>query len=289
MPELIIIIGAARSGTKLLRDILSASPEIAAVPYDVNYIWRYDNEWRADDQIPVEAFSERNKQYIEKSLMDLARKAQHGEYRYLVEKTVSNVFRVPYIHKLFPEARFIHLVRDGRDVAESAARMWSAPVNLRYLLSKARYFPLRNFRYAAWYLKNALRSDSKGRSGARMWGPRYPGIEKDARGLTSLELASKQWSESVKAAMAGLAQIPQDRWITIKYEELVRLNDSLKLVLEHIGVTDAQNIWKEYRENIRTDRVGVWRSLPQEQKQIICSIQASELSSLAYTVEAMNL
>jgi hypothetical protein len=37
-------------------------------------------------------------------------------HRYLVEKTPAHVFGMPLIAEVFPEARFIHVLRDGRDV-----------------------------------------------------------------------------------------------------------------------------------------------------------------------------
>ena len=37
----IILIGAARSGTKFLRDVLASAVGVKSVPYDVNYIWRH--------------------------------------------------------------------------------------------------------------------------------------------------------------------------------------------------------------------------------------------------------
>jgi len=43
---------------------------------------------------------------------------RHGKSRY-AEKTPMNVIHIPYLSRVFPEARFIHLVRDGRDVALS--------------------------------------------------------------------------------------------------------------------------------------------------------------------------
>jgi Sulfotransferase family len=42
------------------------------------------------------------------------------------EKTPDYVRRIPELHRLFPEARFVHLIRDGRDVALSALE-WARP------------------------------------------------------------------------------------------------------------------------------------------------------------------
>jgi len=39
--------------------------------------------------------------------------------RYLVEKTPTNVFEVPRIHEIYPRAKLLAIVRDGRDVVVS--------------------------------------------------------------------------------------------------------------------------------------------------------------------------
>ena len=45
------------------------------------------------------------------------------------ECTPANVFHLPQIHSAFPKARFVHMVRDGRDVALSLARQkWISPL-----------------------------------------------------------------------------------------------------------------------------------------------------------------
>ena len=43
---------------------------------------------------------------------------RHGKTRY-AEKTPMNVMHIPFLARAFPEARFIHMIRDGRDVALS--------------------------------------------------------------------------------------------------------------------------------------------------------------------------
>lgn len=111
----IFLIGAARSGTKLLRDMLGRHPELDAIPYDINYLWRLGHEDLKHDELP--------------DITDRARKAinrhlQQAGADFVVEKTVSNCFRVAPVARAFPEARFIFLVRDGYDVTESAVRQW---------------------------------------------------------------------------------------------------------------------------------------------------------------------
>src|SRR2546430_7511188 len=50
----VIVIGAARSGTKLLRDCLGTADEFAVVPYDINYLWRLGNEQFPNDELTPE-------------------------------------------------------------------------------------------------------------------------------------------------------------------------------------------------------------------------------------------
>jgi hypothetical protein len=63
--------------------------------------------------------------------------AQRGKRRY-GDKTQSNIHHLPLLAELFPEARFVHAVRDGRDVAlahtdgtkiEQVAVSWKRRVN----------------------------------------------------------------------------------------------------------------------------------------------------------------
>jgi hypothetical protein len=46
-----------------------------------------------------------------------------------VETTPYNIEAAPILHRLFPEMKMVHTVRDGRDVAASVVRMWWGPEN----------------------------------------------------------------------------------------------------------------------------------------------------------------
>ena len=57
----------------------------------------------------------------------LIRHQERSGKSFLVEKTPAHAFAVPQIARLFPDARFVYLLRDGRDVVTSiihAARSW---------------------------------------------------------------------------------------------------------------------------------------------------------------------
>ncbi len=52
--------------------------------------------------------------------------ARHGKTRF-GDKTPGHIFWIPEIAALLPEAFFIHVIRDGRDVAASMRHMWFGP------------------------------------------------------------------------------------------------------------------------------------------------------------------
>ena len=50
----IIILGAARSGTKMLRKALASHPDLHAIPYDINYVWKYGSYQLPHDELRPE-------------------------------------------------------------------------------------------------------------------------------------------------------------------------------------------------------------------------------------------
>ena len=218
-PQPVILIGAARSGTKLLRDLIATHPAAAAVPYDVNYIWRLGNEDLSHDELPVGPLTPALQARLRRKLAQAtARKTP-----YFVEKTVGNCLRVPFVYAVFPEARIIHLVRDGLDVVESVYRQWLAPPDWSYVARKALSYPLRDaFGYAGGYavdlLSKVIRPQSRGH---QVWGPRYNGIDEDMARRALMEVCAIQWARCVALATAALAQLPSNQVFTVRYEHFV--------------------------------------------------------------------
>lgn len=247
----VVVLGAARSGTKLLRSIIAASPQYAAVPHDVNYVWRTLAPQHPNDALAAVALHPAKVARVRSLLLRMAG-IIGDERRQFVEKTVSNTLRVPLVDQVLPDALYVHLVRDGRAVTESALRCWQSPPELRRLLDKLRTYPWRSCsRYAFAHVSGIAQRYLSGNRRLPVWGPAYPGIQKDLERMSLAEVCALQWRRTVEAARKDLSSIPADRWIEIRYEDLVEhprgvaeaiasLMDVDPLPLVHFAVASIQ-------------------------------------------------
>ena len=267
----IILIGAARSGTKFLRDVLASAVGVKSVPYDVNYIWRHGSPNYGHDVLDPDTLTAKRSAYISESLFKLAKL---GEKDTLVEKTVSNSLRVKFVNKVFPNARFVHIIRDGRDVAESAMRQWRAKPDLPALLRKLGGVPLGSREYVYWFARNFVSGLAKGRGGGKVWGPRFPGISFAVENLSLAEVCALQWRESVHSAQFELSDVPnsEDRVFTIRYEDLVKDELALNKLLEDLHLPDKDNVLRSYRVKRRPSVPEQWKLLPEVDQLMISRI-----------------
>lgn len=147
-------VGCGRSGTTLLRAMFDSHP-LMAVPsesYFVGNLGRHSSRYSVesgfdrsrflDDLLGIEWAQQWGLQRAElQAAMDAAPPDDFaaavrcvfrcyadkaGKPRY-GDKTPNYVARMPLIAGLFPEARFVHIIRDGRDVATSFLRVPFGP------------------------------------------------------------------------------------------------------------------------------------------------------------------
>ena len=258
-PEWIFIICAARSGSRYLRCLLSASPEIAAVPYDVNFVWRRGQESRPDDMLACNV-SDAIRRGIVARLTALSEWDRNVDARFILEKSVSNALRVPFLASLFPDARFVHLVRDGRAVVESASRMWSSSPQPSYLFAKLHSLRWSDWRYCVWYLANQLRRLRPDGAQRAVWGPRYPRIEEDLRNRDLVTICCRQWIECVSRASADLAELPAQRVHFVRYEDLMAGSMALAGVCQFIGLARQDAVLAAHRRITIPARAEAWRA-----------------------------
>ena len=103
----------------------------------------------------------------------------------LVSKRIANNLRIPLLHEIFPDARFVFLIRDGRAVAKSLARV-------------------------DWW------------EGNHIWW--FDGTPRDwrAEGKDPWELCAWHWVKEAEAIEEGLTSVPPQQILRLRYEDLVR-------------------------------------------------------------------
>ena len=107
------IVGSPRSGTTLLGEILDLHPDIAQW-YEPYFVWRKFFRDAVHDERSASEATPGIKQYIHKSFVEYRRKIKHA---IVVDKSPGNSLTIPFILEIFPNAHFIHILRDGRDVS----------------------------------------------------------------------------------------------------------------------------------------------------------------------------
>lgn len=124
----VFIIGCGRSGTTALGQMLERHPQLAYLN-EPRHIWLY--EPRTDIWTDK---ARRRRGRLRLTAGDLtalaaariadafAAEVRLQKARRLVEKLPINTFRIGFIAQLFPDALFVHLVRNGIEVARSIAK-----------------------------------------------------------------------------------------------------------------------------------------------------------------------
>ena len=247
------IIGAPRSGTKYLRDLICSSERCSSIPYDINFFWRHHREKYFHDDITYLDIDEDQVGWIRSNLPKIFNKTSTKSF--LFEKTVSNTLRIPLLDYCFPNSKFIHLVRDGREVTESLIRMWQEPTDYLYLLKKLKYFPAKNYMYAFWFLKEKIRSLTSNRFST--WGPRYNSICDDMLNDPLHLICAKQWYHCVTKASEDLAVISKDRVFTIHYNELISSYSKVEHLCSFIGVGKSE-LKKYWSRSIKNNNRNKW-------------------------------
>jgi hypothetical protein len=252
----VIIIGAPRSGTNMLRDALCSLPDFGSWPCDeINYIWRYGNMQSYSDDIPVSAIKPWIVDYIRRKFNWVSTK--YG-VEYVVEKTCANSLRVPFVDSILPEARYIFIFRNGLDVVASASKRWVADIEIFYLLKKVRFIPVSTAPLILLrFLRNRINKVLSSEHRLRYWGPEISGLESIQSQYSVTELAAIQWRQCVEMSSSSFATMDRNRWISLSYEDFVsRPKLELEKILDFLGVEVDDHRLISAVKNVRSSSVG---------------------------------
>jgi LPS sulfotransferase NodH len=257
--QIIIIIGASRSGTNLLRNVLTSFPQVGTWPCDeINAIWRHGNVGYPSDEFTPDMVRPEIQRFIQKKFDTIA---SRYNLAWVVEKTCANSLRVDFVDQVFPEAKYIFLHRDGLDAVGSAIKRWKAKFELGYVLRKARFVPPRDIPYyAVRYLGNRLYKLISHDQRLAFWGPRLNGMDALISKYSLIEVCALQWKRCVDAASDALAEMSTDRWIKVAYENFVRDPEAeLLRIIDFLGSNFDFDHYRQSLVDVHPNSIGKGR------------------------------
>jgi hypothetical protein len=234
LQEPIFIIGSPRSGTTFLGSCIGELPEISyhfepvATKAAARYI--YEGEW----EMPKAKWFYRN---VYAWLMRLHFDA---DLRF-AEKTPRNCFLINYLYQAFPDARFIHIIRDGRDAALSHSKK-------------------------PWLQATSAQSGQR-ESGGYRYGP-YPRFWVEAHRVREFGTTSDihrciwAWRRHTESALQTLSNLPNDRYHELKYEKLVvDPTTEADRLLRFLGILDSKScdLFRKALAKAKPDSVDRWK------------------------------
>lgn len=258
----VFIIGADRSGTTFLGDCLAALPELSYhhEPEVMKAAARYVYE---------ERWGFRRARWFYRLVYSWLMRIHLDGHRRFAEKTPTNSFIVPFLARAFPDAVFIHIVRDGRDAALSHLRQ-------------------------PWLLAASLASGRREPGGyrhgpdARFWVE--PTRRREFEATSDLHRCIWSWRRHTAAALAGTANLPAARYLELRYESLVAdPNGACDRLLEFLGIGAPESRSALSNELGKADSRGVggWRREFDAADLAVIDGEASELlRRLGYGDEA---
>ena len=282
----VIIVGAARSGTNMLRDLLNKLPEFVTWPCDeINYIWRHGNRDVPHEEFTREMATDSVKKFVRNAVVRLNQTVPDAV---VIEKTCATTLRCGFVHEVFPDSKFVHIYRDGRDVAASAALRWNAKLDLAYLLKKARYVPKQDlFYYASRYLGTRIYRLRTGKKRLSTWGPKFDGMNEVFKQHDLPTGCAIQLMKCVQSANMQLAELDPQQVYTVSYEDFTANPvEELSQLCTFLNVDTDESTLESITKNVSTKSVGKWKSqLTGEQANSIHDVAGGFLEELGYQID----
>ncbi len=277
-PPPILVMGAGRSGTTILSRLFEQDDRFVRVPEN-RYVWNYKQKNLACDLRSAADATPPIASYIRRFF---ARQSERSG-RIVVDKTPSNVLRVGFAHAVLPEARIIHIVRDGRDNLLSRQDEWQGGTIVReakeevggeawqktfvnkklgYLGRLLKRGSLPRDRIPAFLIQNLRPFVAQVVTGKpQRYGERIPGMREILEAYGVLVTAAIQWRESVMHARCASRGLPESAYLELRYEDLLAAPETVwRTLAEFVGIEFEGPILEFVRTSIRGGNSDKWRT-----------------------------
>ena len=278
----IILIGNHRSGTTLTQQLIGLHPDIVTW-YEPRTLWRYADPRRGDDESDEGDATEDVIRYIRGRFLKY--QSRHGG-RQIMEKTPSNVLRVPFVHKVFPESVYLYITRNPFSCMSSNELKWHRTKTWAGLRRSLADVPLTQLHlYAGDFVSHMVVRKMIKSKHLPVWGPRYKGIDQDLKDYGVLRVVARQWAQCNRKAREDLAKLQNGSVLSFRYEDLIQDPPSvLRRVYSHCGLSCDDAILRTAREMIDPGRQEKWLRFNREDLRAIVPEIKDEMEFYGYEI-----
>jgi hypothetical protein len=213
----IVVLGAPRSGTTFLAALIGSHPDCVEAR-EARLVWRYGNDSRSDELRPVHA-TPAVVSHIRGSFTEIVRE---GGGTRLVEKTPANSVRPEFVDVVFPDAKYVHITRNGWGCVPSIRNFWTKRgQGFDAKQGRKTMRRLRESRPSQWrFYAGELARRAIGGRHAPLYGPRLAGLQTIVDELGHLHASAVQWQACVERSTSFGRAIEPDRYLEVKLETL---------------------------------------------------------------------
>jgi len=267
----IFIVGAPRSGTNIFYRTFANHPDLAWIsnitkkvpfsllmtriimlfrndhrPTEANNIWQKftgdDDESLDRDDVTADA-----RKYLRKVLQNNLQLFNKPRF---VNKCPGNSVRIEFLKEIFPDAIFIHIIRDGRAAAYSIMR-------------------------------------SRLEHSGSYWSVKPPGWQALLK-LPLIDACALQWKMTVESILQSAKKLPRGQYMEVKYEEFVaRPSEIFELVGTKCDLVWQDDLLQKITTGMENRNFKWQNELPDADKNTLNVLLGDFLRQLGY--EAQNL
>ncbi|MGD7037003.1 sulfotransferase family protein [Methylotuvimicrobium buryatense] len=202
LPDPIFLVGCSRAGTTVTFETIRASKDLLSFPYEIPQFWHslhgpWNQNWSSEAAFEHDA----HPGHRQKACAYFYSRLGKGQ---VVDKSCINVMRIAYLHRLFPNAYFIYIQRDGRDNISSLMEGWKqrGRFNLQQYLGKLpETVSINDGEFDDWCFF-------------------LPPGWRDYNHAPLEEACAYQWITANKMALEAMPLIADDKWIHLRYEDI---------------------------------------------------------------------
>lgn len=205
VPDPVFVIGCSRSGTTITYETLAAAPQFLSFGWEIPQFWDslhgpLNNGWESE----AAGAGHARPAHRDAALRYFYQRLGVGR---VLDKTCINVMRVPYLHVLFPQAKFVFIQRDGRDNISSMMDGWRmGRTDGRFELSQ----------FFGPFPDPVAIEDGRFKEWAFFLAPGWRAYNQ----ASLAEVCAFQWISANRLAIEARAAIPPPQWIQLRYEDV---------------------------------------------------------------------